>query len=399
MAESKALYLCGGVLFFLLAQTKPSKRTAREHTSSYKDDHSDPTVMEDLIYAVTGSKGYGASKDTSKFRECLIDGSVNVPFNDKSVCDGFNDEVKNKYLLVLGRMTEFVDWHIAANKSDWLVKAILEIIQGDDILDEELFYARPSGIPVSKAEMLKTRELWLPAFLIGIIHYIETKTVYVQTLEALGSKQPYNERIYSGNLGAKIIGGITVHRKYEKSDTGHADANSKQSSAESSAEQMIAIQSFSKEYYQLIVTCEEDVFNTGVVTVTADRALGKSYVPPEIFERCSTLSETGVEELKRFPAIICQENTEMKGVTSPTQFCMYCYIQKVMKAGKNVKIAFKPIAPIQQIKLCDKHNAVFFDLDMDCAITDLNHSAWSVHKVNLFEAFKEAGIPGMPTPM
>ena len=38
-------------------------------------------------------------------------------------------------------------------------------------------------------------------------------------------------------------------------------------------------------------------------------------------------------------------------------------------------------------------------IDMDCAITDLNHSAWSVHKVNLFEAFDEAGMTNMPRPM
>ena len=96
---------------------------------------------------------------------------------------------------------------------------------------------------------------------------------------------------------------------------------------------------------------------------------------------------------------ICKENTEMKGVTSPDQYCMLCYIQKVMKVGKNIKIAFKPIAPIQQLKLCDKRNAMFFGLNMDCAITDLNHSAWSVRKVNVFEAFKEAGIPGIPMPV
>ena len=169
--------------------------------------------------------------------------------------------------------------------------------------------------------------------------------------------------------------------------------------ADSSAEMMIAIQSFSEEYYQLRVTCEEAVFSTGVVSVIANRALTKYNVPPEIFERCSTLTEEGIAELKRFPAIICQENTEMKGTTSPNQYCMYCYIQKVMVVGKNIKIAFKPIAPIQQIKLCDKRNAMFFGLNMDCAITDLNHSAWSVRRVNVFEAFKEAGIPGMPTPM
>lgn len=169
--------------------------------------------------------------------------------------------------------------------------------------------------------------------------------------------------------------------------------------ADSSAEMMIAIQSFSTEYYQLIVTCDEDVFKDGVVSVIANRALTKYNVPPEIFERCSTLTEDGIAELKRFPAIICQENTAMNGTTSPTQYCMLCYIQKVMVIGKNIKIAFKPIAPIQQIKLCDKRNAMFFGLNMDCAITDLNHSAWSVRKVNVFEAFKEAGIPGMPMPV
>ena len=143
--------------------------------------------------------------------------------------------------------------------------------------------------------------------------------------------------------------------------------------ADASAETMIAIQSFSKEYYQLIVTSEEDVFSTGVVSVISNRALTKYNVPPEIFERCSTLTDAGVAELKTFPAIICQENAELKGVTSPSQFCMLCYIQKIMVNGKTIKIAFKPIAPIQQIKLCDKRNAVFFDLNMDCAITDLNH--------------------------
>ena len=85
----------------------------------------------------------------------------------------------------------------------------------------------------------------------------------------------------------------------------------------------------------------------------------------------------------------------MKGVTSPNQFCMFCYIQKVMVVGKNIKIAFKPIAPIQQIKLCDKRNAMFFGLNLDCAITDLNHSEWTIRKENVFDDSKEVGIRGM----
>lgn len=36
---------------------------------------------------------------------------------------------------------------------------------------------------------------------------------------------------------------------------------------------MMAIQKFSKEYYQLIVTLEDDVFVNNIVTVSASRAL------------------------------------------------------------------------------------------------------------------------------
>ena len=40
-----------------------------------------------------------------------------------------------------------------------------------------------------------------------------------------------------------------------------------------SAEEIMAIQAFSKEYYQLLVTLEEDVFMNNVITISANRAL------------------------------------------------------------------------------------------------------------------------------
>ena len=89
----------------------------------------------------------------------------------------------------------------------------------------------------------------------------------------------------------------------------------------------------------------------------------------------------------------------MHGVTDPKQVAVYAYITRIKNSGKQIKIAFKTIALFRQIEMCNEKNAIYFDLNMDRAITDLNHSAWSVHKVNLFEAFKEAGIPNMPAPM
>ena len=175
--------------------------------------------------------------------------------------------------------------------------------------------------------------------------------------------------------------------------------NIQQGAVIGSAEEMMAVHRFSKQYYQLLVTCEESVFKDNIVTVSADRALCQRLVPPEIFERCSGLTEDGIKELQTFPALICRENTELRGVTDPEQMGMYAYIRRVMKVGRDIKVAFQPIAPFFQAKLRKKKNAIYFDLNMDCAVTDLNHSAWSVHKVNLFEAFDQAQIPNMKRPM
>jgi hypothetical protein len=166
----------------------------------------------------------------------------------------------------------------------------------------------------------------------------------------------------------------------------------------STSQDLIAVQSFSTKYYQLLVTCEEDVFENQYVTVSKDRALTQYLVPDEIFERCSTLSDTGIAELKTFPAIICRENPELRGIADPNQFAMYAYITKVFKTHSDIKVAFHPLMPIRQQILCERKNSIYFELDMESAITDLNHSAWYVKKTNLFEAFNEVGLGSLPHP-
>lgn len=168
--------------------------------------------------------------------------------------------------------------------------------------------------------------------------------------------------------------------------------------APNSAAQMIAIHNFSKKYYQLLVTCDPDVFKTNNVTFPLDRALGQRYVPEEILARCSSLSEKGITELKTFPALVCMENTEYHGIPNPDQNAIYAYITQVKNEGNQIRVAFHPIGLFPQKILCEKKYAIYFDLNMSCAITDLNHSAWSVHKVNLFEAFNEAGLMDLPQP-
>ena len=133
-------------------------------------------------------------------------------------------------------------------------------------------------------------------------------------------------------------GSTNVHVTNQGGGVVNINYNYQQPGGSNSAEQLMAIQSFSKEYYQLLVTCEEDVFINNIVTVTASRALSQHLVPPEILERCSSLSDAGVAELKTFPALICRENTELGGKTDPNQWAVYGYIRRVKKEGKNITI-------------------------------------------------------------
>ena len=216
MTENKVPYLCGGVLFFLMAHMKPSSRSAREHQNGLKDDHSDVVVMQDLIFAVKGSSYITASKDTSLYRECKSNGSINVPFNDVALCSNYDDAVKNNYSDTLKRMSEFIESHLDLTKKEWFVKALLDIIENDsDIADDELFYIECNGTPKSKGDIREITQFTLPALLVGVMHYIlvnrrGTNREGIATLEAWGEKTPRKSRKYIGNAGESILRGITV---------------------------------------------------------------------------------------------------------------------------------------------------------------------------------------------
>lgn len=126
-------------------------------------------------------------------------------------------------------------------------------------------------------------------------------------------------------------GDTNLHVTNQQGGVVNVNYNFPERSGGGEAAKAMAIQSFSKQYYQLIVTLEDDVFDNDVVTVSANRALCERLVPPEIYERCSSLTDEGIEELKRIPAVICRENTEMNGITDPNQMAMYAYITRIKK--------------------------------------------------------------------
>ena len=216
METQKEYFLCGGVLFFLLTKAALPDGTPRDHRAGVKDEHAEPILMQDLIYTFTGSQNYGAQKDTSKYKDCLIEGSSNVPFNEIAKCTTYGNLVAENYPEALRRMDEFVLWHMDIEMKVWLVKALLEIIESDSgIVDEEALFIQPDGLTKTKAE-IKTEENYdFSAFLVGILHFILTRrreknALGIPTLDAIGVKKTRKPRKYTGNLGEAITRKVEV---------------------------------------------------------------------------------------------------------------------------------------------------------------------------------------------
>lgn len=81
--------------------------------------------------------------------------------------------------------------------------------------------------------------------------------------QAMPLKAPCVEQTGKNNVNVTNNEGGIVNIHY----------NFPQSVGIDSAEKMKAIQSFSREYYHLLVTMDEDVFNDNVVELTTDRSL------------------------------------------------------------------------------------------------------------------------------
>lgn len=197
MGNYNVPYLCGGTLFFLLVQAKRARSKARERDQGKVDGLSDPAMMSELLYAITGSNSYAykdsLKKDTSKFRECYIDGSIYIPFNAPATVSSYDYEIKHNYSSALLRMNKFADDFLSPAKSAWLVRVLLDVISEDaGICDNARFYVQRNGDFLLKSDMLSMIHYEFQPFLVGIIHYIlinrRDNLPGQRTLDAWGTK-------------------------------------------------------------------------------------------------------------------------------------------------------------------------------------------------------------------
>lgn len=203
MVDKKIPYLCGGTLFFLLVQTKKPRTNAREREKGIKDHLSDPEMMEGLIQAITGNyahaNGGSLKKDTSRFRECQIDGSASIPIKDQAVVNSYDYSVKNNYSVALSRMMKFAEDFLDPAKVAWLVRVLLDVIEQDSGIEEGTpLYIQQNCASISKSELHKVTHIEFQPFLTGVVHYILKHRLDNKsgqpTLDAWGVKESGNER-------------------------------------------------------------------------------------------------------------------------------------------------------------------------------------------------------------
>lgn len=217
--------LCGGTYFTLLLQALKQRTNARGRVASERDGLSNPEVLSGLI-RVANPEFQNPGKDTfktntSNYMKCKISSGTYFPFDEPATIDSFDQRIKNDYQKTLSAMTRFVNTYLevgtASGKDIRLVKALIELIANDEsISDKDQFYCCEDGHPLIKAKLLEIQEVNLPAFLLGIWHYIMTNrkdnTIGAETYNNWHKAplEPHGKWIFIGSNGASITHEITI---------------------------------------------------------------------------------------------------------------------------------------------------------------------------------------------
>jgi hypothetical protein len=231
MTIKNDLYLCGGIFFVLLLQVRKTRSQAHNKYTGETDGLADTDVFKGLIYVVTGqySDPYAATfkKNVSQYKGCQYNGGAYIPFKEVSTVSGFDNDIKNNYPASLNRMIEFADKFIdeAPGKREWLVKALLDMIESDvEIKHTDELYIGSNGNPTSKTDICTGFSFEFQPFLLGVLHYIITHRQDNQKGQNTYSmlypnRAEHVEGEFCSNIGDKIKRSITVVMSTPLSDS------------------------------------------------------------------------------------------------------------------------------------------------------------------------------------
>lgn len=227
--KTNSLYLCGGTFFVLLLREKRTGKTKKELQNFGSDSLSNTDLMASLIrlFDNTYKKPIGSSLDnrTSLYKKCEISFADCLPFNDDALISAFNMKLTSNYSTLLSEMGELIEHFLTADKESKmqeLVFSILTLIKEDStIKPNDCFYAIKDGSPISKANLLTTESINLPALLLGVWHYIlmnrKDNTIGATTIEQWHTtpQEKGDKHTFSSSIGSTYDHNIKISTDYE----------------------------------------------------------------------------------------------------------------------------------------------------------------------------------------
>lgn len=216
--------LCGGTFFILVLQALKQRMKAREHYKGESDGLKDPNVLIGLIKVINPDyqepAGDALKGKTNDFKSCKLSKGEYLPFGNTPEVDEFDARVQNCYQDALNDMAVFVNRFLetgtVVKKDVKLVKALIDLIQQDaSIPDDTQFYICENGEKIKKAALGDLSRVCLPAFLLGVWHYVvvnrKENKVGKDTYDLWCPPNGGGPREYSGSMGRTIMQDIVVY--------------------------------------------------------------------------------------------------------------------------------------------------------------------------------------------
>ena len=216
--------LCGGTFFTLMLQALRQRMKAREHYKGDSDGLTDPEVLAGLIQVVNpdySSPGKEVLKTpANNYKACRVSTGAYLPFDDRRMIQEFDARVKTDYRSALAAMTSFVSTYLdlgeSIGRTTALVKALIDLIQQDATIGmTEEFYIGQCGQKTKKAALGDLSDVCLPAFLLGVWHYVivnrQDNSVGQATYDCWCPSNDRGPRKYTADMGAGILEGLRVY--------------------------------------------------------------------------------------------------------------------------------------------------------------------------------------------
>lgn len=223
MANRAYPVLCGGTYFTLILEARRQRTSQRSRYEGEQDGLSQPDTLTGLGKIVYTEYTPPSNRQTFKtnvnaYKTCADDGS-NLSFLFPDRVSAFDSRVKSAYNTALNAMCGFVNTFLevgtSINKEEWLIKAILDLIENDESIPEEQeFFIGSCGQEIKKSTLRQMNDFSLQPFLLGVWHYIVANRPDNRsgkgTFDRWCPSRGRSERKYEGNMGSGIERTINV---------------------------------------------------------------------------------------------------------------------------------------------------------------------------------------------